>query len=558
MIYNKTWKELYAKLHRKGGSVDPKISDLFVEALKQDNCDHLWDKKVGDTLHLMADYCDLRFSAKAGFKMDGTRLAVVLQVALVKLLKDPRLKWLSLECRDIPSLDNISMIYGWRTTIEKDLSAVTEIKLPKWSGYMRTWLPFAIKVRSKMSSLGLDDLITPLPEDEGSEEYKRLTYKRMAVIKYDTMFFHALEESIAHKDSKMPRQDLVNMAMWGKPPHRGSVLWEYCLALMDNEYVVEDRKRYYEQQLTGCLLDSKEDVHADSVAFNTAAIRLSYRPIVNNEDDESKANAEFISRVKTQFRPPVITGMSNTVKTTQELYAMRSESIQMMASKDRHFMYQPGGKGTGNEKGNSQKGTQRRVEGWVLGKHDEAAPEEKEDPPKQPAAGKEDEKPTSILKTPKSRKKEKQQKTAPAEKTPKAGDSTKEDSPAEKDPKKKDKTWIPPAVFKLLTEEQKRLIKEGKKELVAQSLSSLADGINTWASQAKGKIVRIQGDPAGDTNKSNGNPGGDGESTKDNKTGSKKRKRGNKNKGGGAKARRIQADDTAANHIVPGPIPGLE
>jgi len=113
---------------------------------------------------------------------------------------------------------------------------------------------------------------------------------------------------------------------------------------------------------------------------------------------------------------------------------------------------------------------------------------------------------------PKSQKKEKQQKAAQVEKTPKAGDSTKEDPPAEKE------NWIPPAVFKLLMDEQKCLIKEGKKELVAQSLSSLADGINTWASQAKGKTVCIQGDPMGEMNKSDGNSGGEGDSTKETRT----------------------------------------
>lgn len=277
-----------------GWENDPQ--DLLSAKMAEDGCDELWDSTVGESLYDMLQYWGPLYEYRAKMSDKGDlRMALTRLYGLLTLLEDSRLNWLSLDPSELPPYNDICMMFGLRAIKDKDLTGVTEIKLPKWSGVMRTWFPYALKVKSKMSGLGLDALIAPLPDDKNSAQYKTLQYKRMALVKYDSMFFHALEESIAHKDSKMPRVDLINFARWHGAPHRGSIIWEYCLSLMENKHVVEDRQMYYENALSGCLLEAKEEVYADAPAFNTAAIKLSYRALVNNETDPKKADADFLA-----------------------------------------------------------------------------------------------------------------------------------------------------------------------------------------------------------------------------------------------------------------------
>ena len=146
------------------------------------------------------------------------------------------------------------------------------------------WFPFTHQVEVMLACLGLSILIEG-PKAQESEARKDWIFSFISYTKYDALFFCALSEAICHKESKQPRDDLVNSVCWYPRPYCGSSLWERCTALMDSPHIVEDRKQFYENQLTGVLLEQNERIHPDALVFNTAAAKLSYRALVMREKD---------------------------------------------------------------------------------------------------------------------------------------------------------------------------------------------------------------------------------------------------------------------------------
>ena len=195
---------------------------------------------------------------------------------------------LDLELKEVPSLNYIEMVITANRSSMIQFKGL-EIKFPRWSGELASWLEFSIEVQSFLHGNGLGSLI---PNSSSTTHvHKRNAHKARieALAWIDAKFLTALIIAIHHKESKQCRLDFINEVRWGTKMAKGSSLWKLLTDTFEHEQLTSERIQFHTQKMNDVKAGMNDPTHLDSQTANVNMARASVIPLLKKLDSKESA-----------------------------------------------------------------------------------------------------------------------------------------------------------------------------------------------------------------------------------------------------------------------------
>jgi hypothetical protein len=298
-------------------------------------------------------------STKSSSTQTGYRVAVMLLRILVcisELLHEKSNGLIDLELSKLPNLRTLKAAH-YIQNHEKDRQKAFNITFPKWDGLTSSWFEFSVAVKTTLVNKGLSCF---LPEVEGEDNDKKLA-ERLGLSCYDVDVWIALSNAINHRDVKTPRIDFINETRWGGGYCKGHLLWKALVDTFDTSRAIADRLRYHTQVLQSSSIKASEDINLDSKVTNSAMIRASFIPLIENNTVES-ATEMFVEKAAAMFDDQGTRARLTNVSAPQEIRNARMLTGGLDdKSKNATYEFKAGGKDTKIRR-------ESISDGWALGK----------------------------------------------------------------------------------------------------------------------------------------------------------------------------------------------
>lgn len=318
--------------------------------------------KNGLTNHLVTEDTDKDpedLSIKSSSTQAGYRVSVILLRALVclsELLHEKSNDLIALRIEKLPKMRQLKAAH-YILSQEKTRQKALTLTFPKWNGLTSTWFEFSVAVKTTLVNKGLSCF---LPEVEGEDKDKKLA-ERLGLSCYDVDIWNALSIAINHKDVKTPRIDFINETRWGGGYCKGHLLWKALTDTFDTTRAIADRLRYHTQVLQSSSIKATEDINLDSKVTNSAMIRASFIPLIEN-NTARMATRMFVEKAAAMFDDQGTRARLTTVAAPQDIRNARMLTGGLDdKSKNSTYEFKAGGKDTKIRRESTGKD-------WALGK----------------------------------------------------------------------------------------------------------------------------------------------------------------------------------------------